>query len=383
MPRRHSCRRSSSTRWLGLAFLLFGLYGSTSLWAQAAGENALVFPRLDCLSDVDHRFIQGEAFGQPSGFVTPRRVRVPVDDWNLLAVTARLGYISQNETPHEIRAGGPANFMTPGDSQRNQPRLFLPGLHLPVFTETFFPPDDQWELIWFLGRTTLRMRNNPQTYCAPSATLQHPTMVQPGHSITLDISGRLLRPDHQVWLSGLQGEVQAEVLIYHPRGLRAKVELPADASGVWSIALRLADESMPPMVAGVVSLGQQPQQVNAALRTQDGTVLAGTETHGLFRRASGGTWQQLDQPPAGASILSLAGPASADRLFAGTAGHGLFASSDDGLTWQALSALPAARVNTLQLLDGEGLAVLAGTESGLYLSGDGGQSWEIVPLETP
>lgn len=382
MLKQHSFRTSASTRWAGIFFLVIGLCGTNGLWAQVTGPDALVFPRLDCLSDVDHRFIQGAAFNQGIAFdIGPRRVRVPVGDWNLLAVTARLGYLSQNESLHEIPVGS-RNFFTPGVPPRNQPTVFYPGLNLPVFTETFFPPDDQWELIWFLGNTALRMRNNPQTYCAPSATLQHPTVVQPSHSITLDISGRLLRPDHQVWLSGLQGEVQAEVLVYHPRGLRAEVELPVSASGVWSVALRLADETTP-LLAGAISLGQQPQQVNAALRTRGGTVLAGTETHGLFRRASGGSWQQLDQPPAGASILSLAGPASAERLFAGTAGHGLFASSDDGLTWQALSALPAARVNTLQLLDGEGLALLAGTESGLYLSADGGQSWEIVPLEMP
>ncbi|TVQ36742.1 MAG: hypothetical protein EA370_07665 [Wenzhouxiangella sp.] len=373
----HCLRTSPLTRWVVSVVALISLFSSSSLWAQSSGDDALVFPRLGCLTDVDNRFVQGTAFN-----VTPRQVNVPVGDWNPLAITAHLGYLNQNPGPHFIPRGS-RNFFTPGTALRNQPTEFFPGLHVPVFSETFFPPDDdQWEFIWFLGVTALRMRNDPDDYCAASATLQTPMMAQPGQSTTLDISGYLLRPDHQVWLSGLQGEVQAEVLVYHPRGVRASAELPASASGLWSVELRLPENNSP-LIAGAFSISSEPRQVNATLRTPAGTVLAGTESEGLFRKPAGSAWQQLDIPQTETRILSMAGPASGERLFVGTDGEGLFISTDDGFAWQALTSLPATRVNTLQLLDGEGLALLAGTENGLFMTSNAGQSWQSALPEQP
>jgi photosystem II stability/assembly factor-like uncharacterized protein len=54
---------------------------------------------------------------------------------------------------------------------------------------------------------------------------------------------------------------------------------------------------------------------------------------------------------------------------------GLFASGDGGGTWRQIAGgLPAAAVNAL-VDDAPGASVLAGTAAGVFASGDGGQTW--------
>jgi len=78
-------------------------------------------------------------------------------------------------------------------------------------------------------------------------------------------------------------------------------------------------------------------------------------------------------------VRALLGDSSApDRLFAQAQDGSLWASESGGLSWRTLS--PGAAVNTLAIAPYFGIRLWAGTRSGLGISTDNGNSWNIWPV---
>lgn len=121
--------------------------------------------------------------------------------------------------------------------------------------------------------------------------------------------------------------------------------------------------------------------------------LAGT-SEGLFRSTNGGrAWREVDWPFPDLAISALAeapGGAPDDaaepngmRHYAGSEEGHVYGSDDGGRSWKRLGTPSQANpVNSLYALpNSEGQALLAGTTEGIYLSQDGGKSWQLVCAE--
>ena len=109
------------------------------------------------------------------------------------------------------------------------------------------------------------------------------------------------------------------------------------------------------------------------------TLYAGVDGAGIYRTVTGGTaWTAVAVQPANLRVTALAiKPAAVATLYAATMGGGVFVSADSGTSWSACAALPGS-ANTLSLsIDALGTLV-AGTESGVALSGDGCASWSSI-----
>ena len=117
---------------------------------------------------------------------------------------------------------------------------------------------------------------------------------------------------------------------------------------------------------------------------QDGTVWAGTETHGLFRSVDGGqTWHAVPLPSSKAAskdMLSInAIWLQSDSAFTVTvlvgAGDGrIFRSGDDGSSWECVASAPYPILCLAQA----GRLLYAGLyRHGLLISTDGGATWQV------
>jgi len=84
--------------------------------------------------------------------------------------------------------------------------------------------------------------------------------------------------------------------------------------------------------------------------------------------------------PAGAVVLSLARfPSSPEVLYAGVDHGGVFRSDDAGLHWHSVSVgLPDPGVSAVAVSPGDANVVVAGAQSGLYFSVNGGTSWALA-----
>lgn len=117
------------------------------------------------------------------------------------------------------------------------------------------------------------------------------------------------------------------------------------------------------------------------------TVLAGSETNGLYRSTDGGkTWAASSGLPAHADIYGLTTTTDGKTLYAALIGGGVYRSTDAGATWATLNTgLPdkvdvfsiVARPASTKLASGPSrLANLfAGTNQGIYRSDDQGTHW--------
>ncbi len=118
----------------------------------------------------------------------------------------------------------------------------------------------------------------------------------------------------------------------------------------------------------------------------DETLFAGTDS-GLFRSTNGGrAWREVDLPVGFTPVLSLAfSPhyAGDGLLFAGTEDYGLFSSADRGRSWTRLAETTlTGNVNGIFLSPDfptrPDVLVLLG--NGLFVSRDGGQTWQEWPV---
>ena len=63
-------------------------------------------------------------------------------------------------------------------------------------------------------------------------------------------------------------------------------------------------------------------------------------------------------------------PAAPATLFAGTYGGGVYTSTDSGTTWTACPNTNLGNLNVLSLVSNSTGGLYAGTEAGVYTSGD-------------
>lgn len=117
-----------------------------------------------------------------------------------------------------------------------------------------------------------------------------------------------------------------------------------------------------------------------ALAAQGGRVVAGT-AGGLAISTDGGqTWQVVGLAVPPPLVIDIALAPGGDLILAGTADDGVFVSRDSGSTWAAWNfGLFDHRINCLSLAPDQ-MTVFTGTESGLFRSANGGQSWREVPF---
>jgi len=107
-------------------------------------------------------------------------------------------------------------------------------------------------------------------------------------------------------------------------------------------------------------------------------VFAGTYTGGVFRTTSNGAyWVQLDSGLVGGSSIVYCLAASGSGIFAGT-DDGVYLSADSGNTWLPVNGdISINNISSLALSGGSG--ILAGTSgSGVYLSTNNGGVWSPV-----
>jgi hypothetical protein len=117
----------------------------------------------------------------------------------------------------------------------------------------------------------------------------------------------------------------------------------------------------------------------------DGSALYAGTSSGLFRTTTeGDSWEQLSDGltwglGALPSVLSIL--ISGDTVLVGTDGHGLYCSVDAGASFQGNgNAGIGTKVFALHAVHG---VVYAGTEQGLYMSGDNGATWTMVEAGLP
>lgn len=112
------------------------------------------------------------------------------------------------------------------------------------------------------------------------------------------------------------------------------------------------------------------------IQPESGTIFIGDQLGSVYRSTDGGaSWQRvfsLERTPV--SSLALSGP----TLFVGTAGQGVWRSVDNGGSFvPAGGNLPSHAQTVWALASGFG-GIYAGTERGLFLSRDFGNSWQSV-----
>ena len=124
------------------------------------------------------------------------------------------------------------------------------------------------------------------------------------------------------------------------------------------------------------NFGLLDPHINALHFTPDGTIYAGTES-GIFRSVNlGRTWREIDFPMDLAPVISLA--AAGEVLFAGTEENGLYISNDGGVSWQQLA--PDRIHDAVNQILVDGFDIIAVLDDGVYYSMDQGKSWEARQL---
>jgi photosystem II stability/assembly factor-like uncharacterized protein len=107
----------------------------------------------------------------------------------------------------------------------------------------------------------------------------------------------------------------------------------------------------------------------------DKTIYAGTETGIFCSLNSGRSWREVDFPMDLAPVTSLG--ITSNRLFAGTEDRGLFSSQPAYDQWEPLGRGTLSGGVHQVCVDATG-RILVVEDEALYLSGDGGRSWEPV-----
>lgn len=113
-----------------------------------------------------------------------------------------------------------------------------------------------------------------------------------------------------------------------------------------------------------------------AWATTDGIVIAGTNQHGVFISTDGlKSWYGSSKGlPRNVRILSMV--CSSNLIFVGTHQHGVFYSDDRGESWHPSNkGLTDSNIRVLYNSNG---FIFAGTDIGLFMSGDGGTSWAAL-----
>ena len=108
-----------------------------------------------------------------------------------------------------------------------------------------------------------------------------------------------------------------------------------------------------------------------------------SQDYGVWRSLDGGTtWTSPGEKLA--SVISLAvDPDDTRVVYAGTERTGLFKSLDQGESWEQFGLVDYGYINVLAVNPSKAAQVLAGTDRGVHISPNGGNTWKITGLETP
>ncbi len=106
----------------------------------------------------------------------------------------------------------------------------------------------------------------------------------------------------------------------------------------------------------------------------DGVLYAGTMLNGVYKRSSGKDWVPANTTLEYTTIRSLKAKANG-TVFAGTE-FGLYVSNNRGDSWNRHPQIPEDTVNTIFFADPGGDTIYIGLEhTGFFRSADGGQNW--------
>jgi photosystem II stability/assembly factor-like uncharacterized protein len=111
--------------------------------------------------------------------------------------------------------------------------------------------------------------------------------------------------------------------------------------------------------------------------------VAATALSVLLSHDSGATWETIAGAPGGRAIEGLAFLPGSDQVLLATCSMGLLKSMDQGRTWSPRHAgLPRRGITGLALHpDGQRLYASNFSFGGLFLSEDGGDSWQAFPQD--
>lgn len=119
-------------------------------------------------------------------------------------------------------------------------------------------------------------------------------------------------------------------------------------------------------------------------------VYAGTSRGVILHSHNGGkTWEPLGQPAHEFRVTAIVvAPDDPGRLYVAAYGDGGFTiwkSQDMGQTWEMIPGvgLPRVWISSLAFAGPTANKLVAGTGDGLFISGDGGSTWEQESLEAP
>lgn len=106
---------------------------------------------------------------------------------------------------------------------------------------------------------------------------------------------------------------------------------------------------------------------------------AGVRDTGIYRSDNGGgTWSAASTQPAGTDVRALVvKPGTGSTLFAASRGAGAFKSTDGGATWAACTGQPA-NLDLLSLAMDAAGKLYAGSEEGVFVSGNDCASWSAL-----
>ena len=119
-------------------------------------------------------------------------------------------------------------------------------------------------------------------------------------------------------------------------------------------------------------------RIYALAFSADGTLCASPD-EAPIHCLKGSNWKPLS-PLKATALALLAHPRDPLTLYAGTAGEGVWKTADGGLHWRNVSGSSGMRhVYALALNPSEPEKVFAGAKEGLFISRDGGETWEKLP----
>jgi len=120
------------------------------------------------------------------------------------------------------------------------------------------------------------------------------------------------------------------------------------------------------------------------------TLIAGSRDSLIFRSDDAGvSWRLLpfSQGAPGTVNALVIHPAEAGHYYAGldagnSPGSGVYESKDGGEHWRALQDVAGLRIESLALWPGDPSIMAAGTSKGVFLTRNGGESWQRISRET-
>jgi photosystem II stability/assembly factor-like uncharacterized protein len=196
-----------------------------------------------------------------------------------------------------------------------------------------------------------------------TALVVSPRFAEDGTALAATLDGGVLRSSDagRSWKYANVGLASFEVtgLLWQPD----EVVLAATADGIY----RSPNAGRAWRLVG----GTEGHMIDALAGLPDGHCLAACANGNLLRSLDYGcTWSHVGTLPMQTQISAIV--ASADRLLLGSTSHGTLCSHD-GVTWTTVLQKPVLS------LTAESDAMYAGTDTGVQVSVDGGQTWRALP----